>query len=74
MGAVTINGAAARSSRAVRVGDAISLRRWDDQLLTVRVTNVPTARQTSKQQATTLYEILSSDEPAQAQTAAPDSL
>ncbi len=75
MGAVTVNGAPARSARAVRVGDHVSLRRWDDQLLTVRVTSVPTARQTSKQQATTLYEILSSDEPAPAQTSAPpDSL
>ena len=58
LGAVTVNGAAARSARAVRVGDEIGLRRWDDRLLTVRVTALPAARQTSKQQAPTLYEIL----------------
>ncbi len=74
MGAVTVNGAVARSARAVRVGDHVSLRRWDDQLLTVRVTNVPTARQTSKQQALMLYEIMSDDETPPAQVSAPDTL
>ena len=61
MGAVVVNGARARSSREVRVGDEISLRRWDDQVLTVRVTSVPAVRQTSKEQAATLYEIVSSE-------------
>jgi ribosomal 50S subunit-recycling heat shock protein len=58
LGAVTVNGVPARSARAVRVGDEISLRRRDDRVLTVRVTQVPDVRQTSKQQAATLYEIL----------------
>ena len=58
MGAVTVNGAAARSSRTVRVGDEIALRRGDERTLTVRVTHVPNLRQTSKQQAATLYEII----------------
>ena len=59
LGAVTVNGVRARASREVRVGDEISVRRRDDQLLTVRVVAVPDTRQTSKQQAATLYEILS---------------
>jgi ribosomal 50S subunit-recycling heat shock protein len=62
LGAVTVNGTRARAAREVRTGDVITLRRREDQLLTVRVTAVPDNRQTSKQQAATLYEILS-DEP-----------
>jgi ribosomal 50S subunit-recycling heat shock protein len=59
LGAVTVNGACARASREVRAGDEISLRRRDEQLLRVRVVAVPDNRQTSRQQAATLYEILS---------------
>jgi ribosomal 50S subunit-recycling heat shock protein len=61
LGAVSVNGTPARASRAVRVGDEVSVRRWDDQLLTVRVTHLPAARQTSKQEAATLYEILTDE-------------
>lgn len=56
-GAVVVNGAPARSSRAVRVGDEITLARRAS-LLTVRVLAVPTARQTSKQESATLYEVI----------------
>jgi ribosomal 50S subunit-recycling heat shock protein len=61
LGAVTVNGTRARAAREVRAGDVIALRRREDQLLTVRVIAVPDNRQTSKQQAATLYEILSDD-------------
>ena len=57
-GAVLVGGVAARSSRAVRAGDEITLARRE-RLLTVRVLAVPNARQTSKQEATTLYEVVS---------------
>ncbi len=57
VGAVAINGAPARSSRAVRVGDEIALRRRD-RVLTVRVSAVPSLRQTSRHEAATLYEII----------------
>jgi ribosomal 50S subunit-recycling heat shock protein len=57
-GAVLVGGAAARSSRAVRVGDEIAIERRE-RLLTVRVLAVPNARQTSKQEAATLYEVVS---------------
>ncbi len=57
-GAVTVNGAPARSARTVRVGDEIGLRR-QGHLLNVRVSAVPTTRQTSRHEAATLYEILS---------------
>ena len=57
-GAVLVNGAPARSSRPVRVGDEITLRRRE-RLLTVRVVAVPAVRQTSRSEAATLYEVLS---------------
>ncbi|MFL6230496.1 MAG: RNA-binding S4 domain-containing protein [Pyrinomonadaceae bacterium] len=56
-GAVEVNGAASRSSRTVRAGDEISLRRRD-RLLTVRVNALPGTRNVSKDEASTLYEIV----------------
>ena len=57
-GAVSVNGLAARSSRAVRAGDEIALRRANHQL-TVRVLAVPEARQPSRREAPMLYEVIS---------------
>ena len=57
-GAVKVNGAAARSSRPVRVGDEIALSRRDRRL-SVRVLAVPAAKQVSRAEAPTLYEVLS---------------
>ena len=69
-GAVEVNGAAARSSRAVRAGDRVSLRRRG-RLVTVRVLELPAARQTSRAAAATLYEVVS-DVRAEAGEAAGD--
>ena len=57
-GAVTVNGAAARSSRTVREGDEIAVRRRG-RALTVRVLTVPQAKQLSRADAPSLYEIVS---------------
>jgi ribosomal 50S subunit-recycling heat shock protein len=57
-GLVSVNGVPAKSSRALRVGDEISLRRRN-HLLTVRVLDLPASRQTSRSDASNLYEILS---------------
>lgn len=57
-GAVLVNGVAARSSRAVRVGDLITLRRRA-RALEVRVAAIPRTKQTSRGEAPALYEILS---------------
>jgi ribosomal 50S subunit-recycling heat shock protein len=57
-GAVSVNGAAARSSRAVREGDEIAVRRRE-RALTVRVLTVPQAKQVSRADASSLYEIVS---------------
>jgi ribosomal 50S subunit-recycling heat shock protein len=67
-GAVTVNGVAARSSRAVRAGDEISLRRRD-RVTTLRVLDVPATRNVSKAEAAALYETIKDertreDEPA----------
>ena len=57
---VSINGNTAKSSHAVKVGDEISIRRRQTRT-TVRVLVVPTARQTSRQEASTLYEVVSEE-------------
>jgi ribosomal 50S subunit-recycling heat shock protein len=63
-GAVLVGGVAARSSRAVRPGDEITIERRE-RLLTVRVLAVPSARQTSKHEAATLYEVVSDERRAE---------
>ncbi len=57
-GAVSVNGAPARSSRAVRAGDEITLKRRG-RALAVRVAALPNTKQVSRVEAPTLYEILS---------------
>ena len=57
-GAVRVNGAAAKSSRAVNVGDEIALRRRN-RLTVVRVLSVPATKQVSRHEASSLYEIIS---------------
>jgi ribosomal 50S subunit-recycling heat shock protein len=57
-GRVVVNGLPAKSSRAVNVGDEITLRRRN-RLLMVRVRALPATRQTSRGEASDLYEVLS---------------
>jgi ribosomal 50S subunit-recycling heat shock protein len=57
-GAVSINGVPAKSARPVKVGDEINLRRRN-HLLNVRVLAVPASRQTSRSDASNLYQMLS---------------
>ena len=57
-GAVEVNGQPARSSRTVRVGDLITVRRRE-RALTVRVRTVPESKQVSRAEAASLYEIIS---------------
>lgn len=59
-GRVSLNGNTAKSSHAVKVGDEIAIRRHN-KLTTFRVLSVPTARQTSRQEANRLYELLSEE-------------
>ncbi|HVF55694.1 MAG TPA: S4 domain-containing protein [Pyrinomonadaceae bacterium] len=57
-GAVSVGGLAARSSRAVRPGDEITINRRD-RTLSVRVLALPATKQVSRTEAPTLYEVLS---------------
>ena len=59
-GAVSVNGAAARPSREVRPGDEITLKR-PRSILTVRVRQIPSAKQLPRDLAPTLYEVVSSE-------------
>jgi ribosomal 50S subunit-recycling heat shock protein len=59
-GRVSINGTPAKSSHAVKAGDEITIRR-QQKLTTVRVHSIPTARQTSRKEAGTLYELVRED-------------
>ena len=56
-GRVSINGSTAKSSHPVKVGDEICIRRHN-KLTTVRVLSVPTARQTSRKEASSMFEEL----------------
>jgi ribosomal 50S subunit-recycling heat shock protein len=60
-GLVQVSGKPAKSSRVVSVGDEIALRRRN-RLLTVRVLDVPATKQTSRADASNLYQILSETE------------
>ncbi|HWS87179.1 MAG TPA: S4 domain-containing protein [Pyrinomonadaceae bacterium] len=57
-GAVTVNGAPARASRAVREGDEITVNRRG-RLLTVRALTLPQSKQVSRADAASLYEVVS---------------
>lgn len=57
-GAVEVNGLAARSSRAVRPGDLLTVRRRG-RALTVRVAALPATKQVSRAEAPSLYEVVS---------------
>lgn len=57
-GAVSVNGAPARSSRNVREGDELTIRRRE-RALTVRVRSLPQTKQVSRADASSLYEIIS---------------
>lgn len=57
-GAVQINGTPAKSSRAVREGDHVTIRRRQ-RATTVRVLKIPTTKQVARDLASTLYEVLS---------------
>jgi ribosomal 50S subunit-recycling heat shock protein len=57
-GVVSVNGVRAKSSRSLAVGDEIKFRRRN-HLVSVRVLSLPATRQTSRSDASSLYEILS---------------
>ena len=63
-GAVFVSDAPAKSSRVVRVGDEIILRRRG-QVLKLRVAMLPATRQLARSEASQLYEIISNSREAE---------
>jgi len=61
---VEVGGVAAKSSRAIKEGDEISVRRRN-RVTVVRILSIPTTKQVSRYEATQLYEILSDTEQAE---------
>ncbi len=59
-GVVFINEKPAKSAHTVKPGDEIGIRRRD-QITRVRVLSLPTARQTSRKDASELFELLSDE-------------
>ena len=59
-GLVFVNAKPAKSAHTVKPGDEIAIRRRD-LLTTLRVLSLPTARQTSRKDATALFELLSEE-------------
>ncbi len=59
-GLVLINAKPARSAHTVKPGDEITIRRRD-RIAKVRVLALPAARQTSRKDATALFELLSEE-------------
>jgi ribosomal 50S subunit-recycling heat shock protein len=59
-GLVKVNDSTAKSSREIKSGDEIEVKRGN-RLTKVKVIQVPDKKQTSKQDAANLYEILSEE-------------
>jgi ribosomal 50S subunit-recycling heat shock protein len=57
-GHVKLNGAKAKSSKEVKAGDLIALRRRN-KILNLKIVEVPSNRQVSKASAAGLYEVIS---------------
>jgi ribosomal 50S subunit-recycling heat shock protein len=59
-GLVKINGVKAKPSREVKLNDEIEIKR-SNRLLKVRVLQVPTTKQVSRQAASSLFEVVSEE-------------
>lgn len=59
-GRVKVNGATAKSSKEIKSGDEIEIKRGN-RLIKIKVLEVPAKKQVSKQEAPTLYEIISEE-------------
>lgn len=59
-GAVFVNASKAKSSREVKAGDEIEIRKRN-RLTTVKVLQIPASKQVSRTQAPNLYEVISDE-------------
>jgi ribosomal 50S subunit-recycling heat shock protein len=62
-GLVFVNGSSAKSSKDIKTGDEIEIRRGD-RLTKVRVLQIPDKKQVAKSEAADLYEIVEEAGPA----------
>ena len=56
-GLIKINGATAKSSKEIKIGDELEIKRRD-RLTRLKVIEIPAKKQVSKQSAESLFEIL----------------
>jgi ribosomal 50S subunit-recycling heat shock protein len=59
-GRVKVNGATAKSSKEIKAGHEIEIKRGN-RLIKIKVLEVPAKKQVSKQEAPNLYEIISEE-------------
>jgi len=59
-GRVKVNGLKAKSGKEIKEGDEIEIRRRD-RLLTIKVKQIPSSKQVSRNDASSLYEVLSEE-------------
>jgi ribosome-associated heat shock protein Hsp15 len=59
-GRISVNGAVAKSSKEVKAGDSIELRRRE-RVTNVVVNSIPTTKQVTKQSASDLYRLVSDE-------------
>lgn len=59
-GAVSLNGLKAKSAREIKAGDEIEIRKRN-RLTKVKVLEVPTSKQVSRERAANLYHVISDD-------------
>ncbi|MGC2238331.1 MAG: RNA-binding S4 domain-containing protein [Pyrinomonadaceae bacterium] len=57
---VKVNGQTAKSSKEIKAGDQIEIKR-SNRILTVRVAEIPAKKQVSRAEASNLYEALSEE-------------
>lgn len=57
---VKVNGQTAKSSKEIKAGDLIEIRR-NKSILTIRVAEIPVKKQVSRADASNLYEVLSEE-------------
>jgi len=62
-GLVLINDKPAKAAHPVKTGDEVTIRRRD-RVTKVRVRSLPTTRQTSRKDASALFDVLSEESPA----------
>ena len=59
-GLINVNGATAKSSKEIKTGDSISIRRRNN-VTTIRVLDVPAKKQLAKNEAQEIFEIISTE-------------